>query len=62
MSCPDCKNCWFRKMMARAFDVHVDHLDCWEDCGVIQANSPNGESKCSSSAVQFPKGRKKGET
>ena len=32
MSEPDCKNCWFRIMMARTFDMHIDHLDCWEDC------------------------------
>ena len=28
-----CKNCDFRKFVAKRFDMHIDWLDCWrEDC------------------------------
>jgi hypothetical protein len=57
MNQPDCKSCWFRIMVARAFDIHIDHNDCWEDCERIHASPPIGESKCSSSTVRFPNER-----
>ena len=29
----DCKNCEYRKHIARVFDIHIDSYDCWlEKC------------------------------
>lgn len=28
----DCKNCEYRKAIARMFDIHVWDEDCWIEC------------------------------
>ena len=40
-----CKDCNFRKFLAKTFDIHIDWLDCWnEDCEYKKQKSERAKS------------------
>lgn len=46
MTNPDCKNCPYRWILARMFDIHICYLDCdkagTEECDKIQQLEKEG--------------------
>lgn len=41
----DCKNCEYRKYIARTFDVHIDEHDCWLEKCFLEMKEEENEQK-----------------